>query len=122
MWIATVEPVTRWPGGETIRVTGIVRGPETVGDTGADLDKLIGPDHQGLINGLARATREAAYRQAEDAVAAAEAAGFTLAQHPEISVGGTLNFDREAGIDVPCAEVRIDLMFRPPRAVSDRDA
>ena len=115
MWIATVDPVRKWPGGDTIRVTGMVRGPETVGDTGADIGSLIGPDHQRVINGLARATREAMYKQAEDAVATALEAGFTLAEHPEIDVRGTLNFDRKAGVNVPCAEVRVDLMFRPPR-------
>lgn len=115
MWIATIDPVPRWPGGDTIRVTGMVRGPETVGDTGADIDSLIGPDHQRVINGVARATREAMYRQAEDAVAAALEAGFTLVHHPEIEVGGTLNFDREAGVDVPCAEVCLYLTFRLPK-------
>jgi hypothetical protein len=118
MWIATIDPVTTWPGGDTIRVTGMVRGPETVGDTGADIGNLIGPDHQRLVNGLARATREAMYKQAEDAVAAALEAGFTLVQHPAIDVGGTLSLDRKAGVDVPCAEVRVDLMFRPPMAAT----
>ena len=114
MWIATVDPVRKWPGGDTIRVTGMVRGPETVGDTGADIGSLVGPDHQRVIDGLARATREAMYKQAEDAVTAALDAGFTLAEHPEIDVRGTLTFDRKAAVNVPCAEIRVDLMFRPP--------
>ena len=115
MWVATVDPVTRWPGGDTIRVTGLVKGEGTVGDTEVNLEDLIGADGQRLVNGLARATREAMYKRAEDAVAAALEAGFTLVQHPEIDVRGTLAFDRKTGIDVPCAEIRVDLMFRPSK-------
>ncbi len=115
MWIATIDPVRTWPGGDTIRVTGMIRGPETVGDTDADIENLIGRHGQRVIDGVARAARKAMYEQAEDAVEAALEAGFTLVQHPEIDVCGTLNFDRKAGVDVPCAEVRVDLMFRPPR-------
>lgn len=96
------------------RVEGIVKGPETVGDTGADLDKLIGPDHQRLIDGLARATREAMYRAAEDAITAAAAAGYRLAQHPEIEVRGRINTDHDTGLEVPCAECHARLSFFVP--------
>lgn len=115
IWIATIDPGRKWPGGEEIRVTGIVRGPETIGDTGADIDSLIGQDGQQVIDGLARATREVLYRQAEDAIAAALEAGFILVEHPEISIGGTLRHDRKAAVNVPCSEVRVDVTFRPPR-------
>ena len=114
IWIGIVEPVTAWPGGETIRIAGNVKGPETVGDTGADIDALVGRSHQRFTDGLARATRETMYRQAEDAIAAAVEAGFILARHPEISVSGSINRDRDTGLDVPCAEVRAELWFRAP--------
>lgn len=96
------------------RVQGIVKGPETVRDTGADLDKLIGQDHQQLIDGLARATRISMYQAAEDAITAAIAAGYRLAQHPEIDMRGQINTDRDTRVEVPCAECRVDLHFLIP--------
>lgn len=112
MWVSTFDPVPRWPDGGTVRVTGMTHGPETVGDSGADIDGLVGGTHQQLVNGEARAVRETMYRQAEDAIAAALEAGWVLADHPEITVKGTLSRDPEAGVDVPCAECRVDLYFR----------
>lgn len=100
----------------TVRVQGIVRGPETVGDSGADVEALIGNGQQVFLNGVARAVRESMYRQAEDAIAAAEAAGWALADHPRIEMTGTLRHDKDAGVDVPCAECRVDLRFHVPDA------
>jgi hypothetical protein len=95
------------------RVQGWVKGPETVGDTGADVGALVGRSHQGFIDGLGRASREADYRAAEDAIAAAAAAGYRLAGS-EISVRVRVDTDRETGIEVPCAECRVDLSFLVP--------
>jgi hypothetical protein len=115
MYVHTVDPVKWWPGGtEITTVSGTMIGPETVGDTGADLDALIGSDHQSLVYGLARATRESMYRQAEDAIAAAGDAGWVIAEHPEIDMRGTINRDRETDMRVPCAECRVRLAFRRP--------
>jgi hypothetical protein len=98
----------------TVRVQGIVKGPETVADSGADIGELIGPDRQRLVNGIARAAREAMYRQAEEAIAAAAGAGWVLAGHPHIEMTGTVRRDRDAEVDVPCAQCRIDLRFHVP--------
>lgn len=111
MWVSTVDPVPGWLVGGTIRVTGMMRGPETVGDSGADIDALAGGTHQQLVNGEARAVRETMYRQAEDAIAAALDAGWVLAVHPEITVKGALSRDSDTGLDVPCAECWVDLHF-----------
>lgn len=121
-WIrVAVVDVQRWPDGPAVRITGSVKGPETVGDTGADIDGLIGSGHQRFIDGLARATRETMYRQAEDAIAAALGAGWVLVRHPEIRVRGEINRDQDTEVDVPCAEVRVELWFRPPRPAGGRD-
>lgn len=98
----------------SVRVDGIVKGPETVGDTGADIGRLVGEDQQGFIDGLARATRESMYRAAEDAIAAAREAGWPLAEHPRIDIDGRIRRDRETGVDVPCAECRVNLRFHVP--------
>lgn len=95
------------------RVQGIVRGPETVGDTGADVEELVGRDQQGFIDGLGRAGREADYRAAEEAIAAALAAGYRLAGS-EIRMRVRVDTDRETGIEVPCAECDVDLSFLVP--------
>ena len=87
------------------RVEGIVKGPATVADAESSQD---------LVNGLSRPVREAMYRQAEDAIAAALAAGYKLMAHPVIDMGGRINHDRETGLDVPCAECRVDFHFRIP--------
>lgn len=96
------------------RVQGIVRGPETVGDTGADVDELVGRDHQGFIDGLGRASREADYRAAEEVVAAALAAGCRLAGPSEISMRVRVDTDRETGIEVHRGECHVDLSFLVP--------
>ena len=100
----------------TVRVDGIVNWTGTVGDSGADLGELIGEDRQRFLNGIARGAREAMYRQAEAAIAAAGKAGWALAEHPRIEVTGTLTRDKDAGVDVPCAECRVNLRFYVPLA------
>jgi hypothetical protein len=60
------------------------------------------------------------YRAAEDAIAAALAAGYRLMQHPEIGLSGRINHDRETGLDVPCAECRVDLHFLVPASIPAR--
>lgn len=117
LWVHTVSPDPIWPGPDTVTIVAIAKGPETVGDSGADIDALIGAGQQQAVNVLARATRETMYRQAEDAIAAAMEAGWALAEHPEIAMGGTVRYDRDTGVDVPCAECRVTLRFR--RAVPD---
>lgn len=97
---------------ESVRVTCTATGPETIGDSGADLDKLIGEDQQRFLDGLARAVRETMYQQAENAIAAALDAGWALELHPEITVKGTITHDRETGLNVPCAELEAVLVFR----------
>lgn len=117
LWLVTVSTEKIYGSRgcyEVAHVEGIVKGPETVGDTGADLDKLIGPDQQRLIDGLARATREAMYKCAEDAIDAAMTAGYALAQHPEIEVRGRINRDRDTGLEVPCAECQVRVGFFVP--------
>jgi hypothetical protein len=111
--VTITGPAMGW-GGQVIQVAGYVKGPETVGDTGADIDALVGRSHQRFTDGLARATRETMYRQAEEAIEAALEAGWVLAGHPEIRVGGTVNRDRDTGVDVPMAEVGVALHFRAP--------
>lgn len=114
-----VETVTSAPkrlqgavkGDEPTRIEGIVRGPETVGDSGADIDALIGKGGQKLLDGIARSMREATYRDAESAIEAAQEAGWRLAEHPDIRVGGTLGRDRDTAVYVPCTEVRVALTF-----------
>lgn len=54
------------------------------------------------------------YRQAEDGIAAALEAGFILADHPEINIRGVINHYLDTGLAVPCAEVHVDVTFRPP--------
>ena len=117
IWVGIADVITGRPDGPAIRIAGNVKGPETVGDTGADIDALVGRSHQQFTNGLARATRETMYRQAEDAISAALDAGFILARHPEIGVRGSINRDRDTGLDVPCAEVYVELWFRAPADV-----
>lgn len=113
LYVYTADAEKWWPSGiEITTVTGTMIGPETVGDTGADLDALIGSGQQALVYGLARATRESTYRQAEDAIAAAGEAGWVIAGHPQIDMTGTMRNDRETGMRVPCAECRVRLSFR----------
>jgi hypothetical protein len=95
------------------RVQGIAKGPETAPAAGA-LAALAGVGNQRLVDRLARAARETAYGQAEDAIAAALAAGYTLMRHPGIDMTGRISHDRSTGLDVPCAECRVDLHFRVP--------
>ena len=54
----------------------------------------------------ARAVREAFYKNAEDAITAAEDAGFILCEHPEIDIRGTMRHDRARDLHIPVAEVR----------------
>jgi len=118
LWLQTVSADRVRSRGTThqlARVEGIARGPETVGDTGADLDKLIGEDHQRLLDGIARADRETTYRQVEDAIAAAQAAGYRLADRSEVRMSVKVGTDRETGLEVPCAECHVDLSFLVPR-------
>ena len=111
MWVEMIDPMaTTGPGGHTvdvIRVTGPVKAPDDV--TGLDATKM---GAQAIVNAAARSVRESLCKQAEDAIAAAEEAGFALTEHPEISVGGTLRHDRESGLDIPVAEARATLWFR----------
>lgn len=113
LYVCDATPVSGWPlgGNERIRIVGIVKGPDTVGDTGADLDALIGTGHQRLLDGIARAMREQMYRDAESAIEAAQRAGWRLTGHPRISVDGQLNRDKDTGIWVPCTEMRVELTF-----------
>lgn len=98
----------------SVRVDGIIKGPETAGDTGAGIGRLAGKDQQEVIDDLARATRESMYRAAEDAITAAREAGWPLAEHPRIEMDGRIRRDRETGVDVPCAECRVNLRFHVP--------
>ena len=109
-----IDLIPASPGWDIVRISATAKGPETVGDTGADLDRLIGGGQQRLIDGLARSTREVMFKQVEDAIAAALEAGWALASHPEIEITGTVRHDRETGVDVPCAECRATLVFRRP--------
>lgn len=117
LYVGTVDPVV-WPfeGDASVRVGCLARGPETVGDSGADIGKLVGGKPQRLTDGLARAVRETMYRQVEDAITAAIDAGWTLLEHPHLEMTGTIKRDRETGLEVPCAECRVTLhfCFRPP--------
>jgi len=116
LYVGTVDPVI-WPfeGPASVRVGCLAKGPETVGDSGADLGNLIGGSHQRLLNGIARACREAMYRQVEDAIWAALEAGWTLMEHPQVEMTGTIGRDRETGLEVPCSECRVTLHFWPPK-------
>ena len=115
MWVEIIDPVrTTGPQGlalDVVRVIGTVKPDETetVGDLAAD---LVGLERQRVIDKLARSVRESLYKRAEDAIAAALEAGFSLNEHPEIDIDGTLRHDREAGVDIPVAEVRVTLWFR----------
>jgi len=115
MWVEIVDPVRTvslsWHARDVMRIVGTVKPDEaaTIGDLAAD---LVGLERQQAVDKLARSVRESLYKRAEEAIAAAQAAGFILHWHPEIDISGTLRHDREAGVDVPVAEVRVTLWFR----------
>ena len=115
MWVEIIDPMRiTGPQGRALgvmRVVGIVKPDEaeTVGDLAAD---LVGLERQRVIDKLARSVRESLYQRAEEAIAAAQAAGFILNEHPEIDIFGTLRHDAAAAVDVPVAEARVTLWFR----------
>ena len=115
MWVEIIDPMRiTGPQGQALdvmRIVGIVKPDktETVGDLAAN---LVGLERQRVIDKLARSVRESLHKRAEDAIAAVLEAGFSLNEYPEIDIGGTLRYDRAAGVDVPVAEVRVTLWFR----------
>jgi hypothetical protein len=113
IWVSTIDPVkTTGHDGrliDVIRITGPVKAPEDA--AGLDATKM---GAQAIADDAARSVRASLLRQAEDAIAAAQAAGWALNEHPEISIGGRLRRDRESGLDIPVAEATVDLWFRVP--------
>ena len=114
MWVEIIDPVTATDhDGQriaTLRIVGHVKAPGEA--AGLDATKM---GAQEIVNAAAREVRASLVKQAEDAVAAAQAAGWALSEHPEISVSGRLRFDRESGLDIPVAEASVTLWFRVPK-------
>ena len=118
IWVEIIDPSTTvdmsWHAIDVLRIVGHVKPDETetVGELAAD---LVGTERQQVIDKLARSVRESLYQRAEDAIAAAQAAGFILNEHPEISISGRLWRDKDASVDVPVAEACVTLWFRSGR-------
>jgi hypothetical protein len=71
LYVEVADPVLAWKAGISVRVLG----------------HLIAPGGVDCTENT-RSVREAIYRQAEDAIAAAEAAGYALLAYPEIRLHG----------------------------------
>lgn len=87
LYVEIADPVTGWRQGISVRVRGHVRAPE-----GVDFSENT------------RETREALYRQAEDAITAAEAVGYILLAYPEIRIHGSIHG----------SEASVELLFMVP--------
>ena len=112
MQAQVADAVRQWPPDfeaphGRLHVSGILKLPGHESAAPASQD-------QAAVYAAARKVREALYRQAEDAIAAAQEAGWAICDHPEISVSGQLDRDPGTGIVTPVTEGRVTLWLRIP--------